>query len=516
MNSKSDRPIPERGLLDRGFEPFPLAAAAILLGWVAFAVAQIGHWFAWPIGVAGSGFGLLAFQRGRVVARRRHEALEQAVEVQAARNRELELLRGLGAALLAFRSTGELFDEVARVARALVAADAGAVMIRSVEGEFLRIVAGDGLLRPALDRLLPVAGSFAGAALIADEPLKSDALCTDPRNYRVEGVGVDFERAAAAPLSSRGDVIGVVAVYRQARQAPFSTLDLELLHTLADQVAIGLDRAAMLDDGRRNERVLEQTNRELIEATELKNQFLANMSHELRTPLNAIIGFADLLETEPVIDATQRDYLQSISRNGRHLLEMINGVLDAAKLEARQMTLRLSRVDIGQLIDAAVKDTESLRAVKGQRSELALPDEALALDADHQKIRQVLLNLLSNAAKFTDHGGVVNIDARRTTLPLPGAVRPDGSRALQIGAAILVSVRDSGIGIAPADIPTLFQPFRQVDSTASRQQAGTGLGLALCRQFVELHGGAIGVESEFGSGSTFWFALPVGSGPSPS
>ncbi len=513
MNSKSDRPIPDRPLRERWFQPFPLAAAAILLGWVAFAVAQIGHWSAWPIGVAGSVFGLLAFQRGRVVARRRHEALEQALESQAARNRELELLRGLGATLLAFRSTSELFDEIARVARALVAADAGAVMIRSVEGEFLRIVAGDGLLRPALDRLLPVSGSFAGAALIADEPLKSDALGTDPRNYRVEGVGVDFERAAAAALRSRGDAIGVVAVYRQARQAPFSPLDLELLRTLGDQVAIGLDRAALLEDGRRNERVLEQTNRELVEATELKNQFLANMSHELRTPLNAIIGFADLLEMEPAFDATQRDYLQSISRNGRNLLEMINGVLDAAKLEARQMTLRLSPVEIGPLIEGALRDTESLRAVKKQGAELTLPDEVLALDADHQKIRQVLLNLLSNASKFTDQEGFVSVDARRTTLPLPGAMRPDGSRGLEIGEAILVSVRDSGIGIAETDIPMLFQPFRQVDSTASRQQAGTGLGLALCRQFVELHGGAIGVESALGSGSTFWFALPVGTRP---
>ena len=510
MNSKSDRPIPDRLRFERWLEPFPLAAAAILLGWIAFAVAQIGHWSAWPIGVAGSGFGWFAFQRGRIMSRRRHEELEQAVLTQAARNRELELLRGLGATLLAFRSSTELFDEVARVARDLLAADAGAVMIRSVEGEFLRIVASDGLLRPAHDRLLPVADSFAGATLAAGEPLKSDALGTDPRNYRVEGVGVDFERAAAAPLVSRGDPIGVVAVYREARQAPFSALDLDLLVTLGEQVAIGLDRAAMLEDARRNERILEQTNRELVEATELKNQFLANMSHELRTPLNAIIGFADLLESEPAFDATQRDYLQSISRNGRNLLDMINGVLDAATLEAGQMTLRLSRVDLGPLIDAAVKDTESLRAVKRQRCGLTVPAGVLALAADHQKIRQVLFNLLSNASKFSDSGGVVTVVASRTTLPLLGRLRPDGTRTVEVGPAILVSIRDTGIGIAEPDLPTLFQPFRQVDSTASRQQSGTGLGLALCKQFVELHGGTIGVESVPGVGSTFWFALPAG------
>ncbi len=510
MNSKSGRPIPNR---ERWLEPFPNAAAAILLGWVAFAVAQIGHWSAWPIGIAGSGFGLFAFHRGRVVSRLRHAELEQAVEAQTARNRELELLRGLGATLLAFRSSAELFDEVAKVARDLLAADAGGVMIRSVEGEFLRIVACDGLLRPARDRLMPVADSFAGAALVAGEPMKSDTLGVDPRNYRVEGVGVDFERAAAAPLVSRGDPIGVVAVYREARQAPFSALDLDLLATLGKQVALGLDRAALLDDARRNERILEQTNRELVEATELKSQFLANMSHELRTPLNAIIGFADLLATEPNFDATQRDYLESISRNGQNLLEMINGVLDAAKLEAGQMTLRLSRVELRPLIETAVRDTESLRARKRQRCQVTVPDGILEVDADQQKIRQVLLNLLSNASKFTDDGGVVTVFVGQTMLPLPGPPRPDGSRPVDVGEAILVSVQDTGIGVADEDLAALFQPFRQVDSSSSRHQSGTGLGLALCKQFVELHGGTIGVESAPGVGSTFWFALPVSVAP---
>ena len=512
MNLRSDRPIPDGARFEPWLEPFPLAVIAILLGWVGFALAQIGHWSAWPVGVLGSGFGLFALQRGGALSRRRHEELERALEAQAVHNRELELLRGLGATLLAFRSSAELFDEVARVARHLVAADAGAVMIRSVEGEFLRIVAVDGLLRPAVDRLLPVADSFAGAALAAGEPLRSDALGTDPRNYRVEGLGVDFERAAAAPLVSRGDPIGVVAVYRQARQAPFSALDLELLATLGEQVAIGLDRAAMLDEARRNERILEETNRELIEATELKTQFLANMSHELRTPLNAIIGFADLLEGEPAFDPTHRDYLQSISRNGRHLLDLINGVLDAAKVEAGQMALRLSRLDVRPLIEGAVKDTESLRAVKQQRCDLSLPDDSMELAADHQKIRQVLLNLLSNAAKFTDHGGTVAVQVSRAMLPLPGAPGPGGTRSVDVAEAIVVSIRDTGIGIAAEDLVTLFQPFRQIDSSASRQQSGTGLGLALCKQFVELHGGTIGVESAPSRGSTFWFALPAADG----
>jgi signal transduction histidine kinase len=481
---------------------------AIGLGWAAFGAAQLHHWLAWPIGLAGSLIGLLAFHRGRVIARRRQHELSQAAATAAVRAREHDLLRGLAGTLLTFRSTDELFQQVARVARRLVVGDAAAVLIRSGEGQFLRIAAADGTMAPGAGRLVSVEGSLVGPALSNGEPVVVDPIA-DSGWEPPEGVVARFERMAAVPLSSRGAALGAVAVFRGATAPAFGDLDRESLATLGEQVAVGLDRAAMLDDARRNERILEQTNRELLEATQLKSEFLANMSHELRTPLNAIIGFSDLLASEPDLGETARDYLESISRNGKHLLEMITSVLDASKLEAGRMALRLSQFDLRTIVEAAVQDTESLRTVKRQSCALELDPEPLEVAADQQKIRQVLYNLLSNASKFTDSDGQVAVVATRTTMPLPVLSRDGAVIGLTVRPAVTVTVRDTGIGIAAADQDRLFQPFSQVDSSASRTQSGTGLGLALCKQFVELHGGAIGVESVVGQGSAFWFAIPV-------
>lgn len=463
---------------------------------------------AWPLGLAGTGLGALAFERGRRIARRRQAELRAAAEAAAVRNRELELLRVLGAALLTFQDSDELFAEVAKVARDLVGADAGAVLLRSDEGQFLRIAAASGELGSATGRLLTVEGSLIGPAL-AGEPVTVERASADPRFEPIEGVVADLDRIAAVPLVSRGSVLGAVAVANRARRPVFGPLDLEALATLAEQVAIGLDRAAMLDEARRNERILEQTNRELIEATALRTQFLANMSHELRTPLNAIIGFADLLQSDPKRDEADLDYLESIARNGRHLLELINGVLDAAKLEAGRMALRLAPFDLHATVTAAVQDTDSLRAIKRQRCTVDLGPDPVELVADQQKVRQVLFNLLANASKFTDSEGTVEVQATRTPMPLPVRGADGGVAGVRVRDAVWLAVRDNGVGIRSEDLGRLFQPFSQLDSSTTRSQPGTGLGLALCKQFVELHGGTIGVESVVGQGSTFWLVLPI-------
>ncbi|MBI1967554.1 MAG: HAMP domain-containing protein [Gemmatimonadetes bacterium] len=250
---------------------------------------------------------------------------------------------------------------------------------------------------------------------------------------------------------------------------------------------------------RRTAQRLEAVNAELDQANRMKDQFLSNVSHELRTPLNSIIGFSELLllpDIGPISD-TQRDYIETVARNGRHLLQLINELLDLSKIAAGRFELRREPI---VLEDVFREVADSVRAqLEAHRHALVIepPPEGLRVLADRLRLRQVLLNLLSNAIKFTPDHGQITVRAGRV----------DGASEARI------SVTDTGIGIAPADQPKLFREFVQLDASTSRQYEGTGLGLALCKRLVELHGGAIGVESEVGRGSTFWFTLPQVSGP---
>ncbi len=220
------------------------------------------------------------------------------------------------------------------------------------------------------------------------------------------------------------------------------------------------------------------------------------MSHELRTPLNAINGFSDLLLTEELgaLNESQREFLDSILRNGNHLLGLINSVLDLAKIEAGRMTLTLASTDLREMILGAVTDTAPLRTAKRQQMRLEIGDDLLPVLADGLRIRQILFNLLSNASKFTPEEGLVTVSAIATRAPLPlPAERATDTQRYVARDALWVSVRDTGMGIKPEDMPKLFHEFSQVDPSASRQQQGTGLGLALSHRFVEMHGGSIGV-----------------------
>jgi signal transduction histidine kinase len=333
----------------------------------------------------------------------------------------------------------------------------------------------------------------------------------DARDYRLEQAPTRLRSCAIVPLRSAGLIIGSVSAYNRIDGRPFDTSDVQLLETLGDQVALGLDRASVLDHLQENEHALLAKNRELQRATQLKSEFLANMSHELRTPLNAIIGFSDLLLTEDPGDLNemQRDFLESVLRNGRHLLQLINSVLDLSKIEAGRMALALAEADMREAVRGAVADTTSLRAAKQQDCDIQMDDTPLPTMMDGGRIRQVLFNLLSNASKFTREGGRITLSVVSTRAPLPSRVVSDGDTPPLISReAVWVSVADDGIGIRPEDLPGLFTEFTQVDASASRRQQGTGLGLALCRKFVELHGGNIGAESIYGKGSSFWFLVP--------
>ncbi|MDB5810053.1 MAG: histidine kinase,HAMP proteinhistidine kinase,cache [Betaproteobacteria bacterium] len=293
-------------------------------------------------------------------------------------------------------------------------------------------------------------------------------------------------RAVTITPMMRGDTaIGAVSVVRVA-PGPLTEKQIALLKTFADQAVIAIENVRLFNEIQEKGRQLEIANRH-------KSEFLANMSHELRTPLNAIIGFSEVLQEHMFGDMNekQEEYINDIHGSGKHLLSLINDILDLSKVEAGRMELERNTFDLPTAIDNALTLIRE-RAVRHGIELVSTVDPAIgAIDADERKFKQILLNLLSNAVKFTPEGGRITATAR------------------PVGAMVEVSITDTGIGIAPEDCAAVFEEFRQVGSDYTKKAEGTGLGLALTRKFVELHGGTIGVTSEVGKGSTFTFTLPV-------
>jgi signal transduction histidine kinase len=289
------------------------------------------------------------------------------------------------------------------------------------------------------------------------------------------------------PLLSEDEVIGVLAVTRKT-PGEFEPETVRLLSTFATQSALAIQNARLFLE-------IEHKSLQLEVASQHKSEFLANMSHELRTPLNAIIGFSEVLSERMFgeLNEKQDEYLKDIHASGSHLLSLINDILDLSKIEAGRMELDLTDFELPLALDSALT---LVRERAGRRSialHMMLDERLGQMRGDERKIRQVVLNLLSNAIKFTPEGGRIEVRAE----PRDGFVE--------------VSVSDTGVGIAPEDQEAIFEEFRQV-GTADKKVEGTGLGLALSRKFVELHGGKIWVKSEPGLGSTFTFSLPVHAG----
>jgi signal transduction histidine kinase len=305
------------------------------------------------------------------------------------------------------------------------------------------------------------------------------------------------------PLRGGTKLVGVLGV---VPGAPLGDDERTALEQAAPNLAIACERGSAHQNTRRlavevrqTAKRLEQLNTELDGAMKSKDQFLSNISHELRTPLNSIIGFTDLLLTQelgPPLSAQQRDFLETVARNGRHLLELINELLDLQRIAAGRMQLKPEPVEVAALLEETAASVQAQVQKHGHTLAVTPPLQNVRVLADRGRIRQVLLNLLSNAIKFTPDGGRIAVVAA----PANG----DGADS----AEVRIAVTDTGIGIAPEDQPKLFKEFSQLDASASRKYEGTGLGLALSRRLVELHGGTIGIDSEMGKGSTFWFTLP--------
>ncbi|MBD2421260.1 PAS domain S-box protein [Anabaena cylindrica FACHB-243] len=281
--------------------------------------------------------------------------------------------------------------------------------------------------------------------------------------------------------------------------------------TVASQ-KMNLVRVTDISQRKLAEEQLHQTNKqlaafnhELARATRLKDEFLANMSHELRTPLNAILGISEALQDEVlgVITEKQRRGLQTIERSGNHLLELINDILDLSKIEAGQLELHYTQIAISPLCQSSLSFIKQQAFQKHIHLEVKIQPNLPDLLLDERRIRQVLINLLNNAVKFTPEGGQITLEVTHQQLD------PEADMT-SLRNWIQIAVIDTGIGIAPENINKLFQPFIQIDSSLNRQYAGTGLGLALVKRIVEIHGGRVGVSSEIGVGSRFTFDLPCG------
>jgi signal transduction histidine kinase len=293
-----------------------------------------------------------------------------------------------------------------------------------------------------------------------------------------------YRALLSVPLLREDQIIGSLSFNRKA-PGEFPPEVIEVLKTFATQSALAIQNARLF-------REIADKSRQLEVASRHKSEFLANMSHELRTPLNAIIGFSEVLNERMFgeLNPKQEEYLKDIHASGQHLLSLINDILDLSKIEAGRMELELTDFDLPAAMDNAVTLVRERASRRGVTLQMAVAARVGAIRGDERKIRQVLLNLLSNAIKFTPEGGRIEVRAA----PADGSVE--------------VSVSDTGVGIAPEDQEAVFEEFRQVGPSAAKQE-GTGLGLALCRKFIELHGGTIRVTSAVGAGSTFTFRLPT-------
>jgi len=382
-----------------------------------------------------------------------------------------------------------VFDAIAE--RAMTLCDARIGAVTRFDGEMVHLVAYHGTSQEAREAmhasfpLKPGSDAISARAIMERAPVQISDVLADAE-YRLKDAArrAGFRSNLAVPMLRDGLVVGSIVVCRE-EIGDFPPKQVKLLQTFADQAVIAVENVRLFNE-------IQDKSHQLEIANQHKSEFLANMSHELRTPLNAIIGFSEVLLERMFgeLNDKQEDYLKDIFTSGKHLLSLINDILDLSKIEAGRMELDLGDFDAAQALTNAM----TLVRERAQTHGITLTLEADAaigeIRADERKFKQILLNLLSNAVKFTPDGGRVVV------------------RAVLTDRMLEVAVSDTGVGISAEDQLVVFDEFKQVGRHYTNKHEGTGLGLALTKRFVELHGGTLTLHSEPGAGSTFTFTLP--------
>jgi len=419
--------------------------------------------------------------------------LEEKVEVRTLElARSVEELQALGEVSKAVSSTLDLQKVLATIvahAVELSGTESGAIYEFDEVKEQFQLRAthrmSDELTRAIREGRINLGETAVGRAGEKRQAVQVPDIREEPNYPLREIIERDgFRALLAVPLLREDRLIGGLVV-RRREPGQFAQETVDFLQNFATQSALAIQNARLF-------REIEKKGRELEIASKHKSEFLANMSHELRTPLNAILGYTELILDKIYGNVPEQiqEVLERVEQNGRHLLSLINDVLDLSKIEAGHLTLSLNEYSMKEVVQTVVTAVESLAAEKNLELRVTVSPEVACGKGDEQRISQVLMNLVGNAIKFTEEGKV-EVEARASN------------------DTFVISVSDTGPGLSEADQQKIFEEFHQVDGSSTRKKGGTGLGLSIAKRIVEMHGGSIWVESTLGKGSTFSFTLPI-------